>query len=123
MQLLQPQEVEVYYILPAIRRELSLALKRLGKTQHEIAQLLGVTDAAVSQYVSKKRAKDARFPAEFVPIVKAAATRIVDKESMIRETQGILKRARDTNMICRLHAQVSGEIPKGCDACFGKVDA
>ena len=115
---LQPQEVEVFYILPAIRRELSIALKALGKPQKEIAQLLGVTEAAVSQYISHKRATDVAFPEDLKESITAAAKRITDKQSMIQETQAILKAARQDKVICKMHEKVTGEIPAGCDICF-----
>ena len=59
--LLQPQEIEVFYILPALRRELAVSLKSAGKSQKAIAGLLGVTEAAVSQYFSSKRASQVKF--------------------------------------------------------------
>jgi hypothetical protein len=113
---LQPQEVEVFYLLPAIRRELSTALKGLGKTQKEIAKLLGVTEAAVSQYQSNKRAH-AQFPHEMTARIKEAAVRITDRDSMIRETQAILGVAKADRFICKMHEQVA-DVPKGCDVCF-----
>ncbi|HIH66091.1 MAG TPA: transcriptional regulator, partial [Nanoarchaeota archaeon] len=56
MKLLHPQELEVFYFIPAIRKELSVQMKKKGKGQREIANLLGITEAAVSQYISSKRA-------------------------------------------------------------------
>ncbi len=116
MHLLQPQEVEVFYILPAIRKELSVALKARGKTQAEIARLLGVTPAAVSQYLHDKRAGTA-FPRELRRLVENRAGEISDQESMIREVQRILERAKKTRLICRLHAQLTN-IPTSCTVCF-----
>jgi len=114
---LQPQEVEVFYILPAIRRELSIALKELGKSQKEIAKLLGVTEAAVSQYISQKRGQDVHFPKELALQIRQSATRITDHASMIRETQSVLAKAKHDRFICKMHEQVTN-IPKGCDVCF-----
>jgi predicted transcriptional regulator len=114
---IHPQEVEVFYILPAIRRELSIALKDLGKSQREIAKLLGVTEAAVSQYISKKRGQDVRFPAELAAAIRKAAPHITDRDSMIKETQRILSSAKDNKLTCKLHEQVA-DVPKGCDVCF-----
>jgi predicted transcriptional regulator len=114
---LQPQEVEVFYILPAIRRELTRALKALGKPQKEIAQLLGVTEAAVSQYLSAKRASEVQFPEELAKEIRTCAPRITDRSSMIRETQAILSASRKDGLICRMHEQVAA-VPKGCDVCF-----
>ena len=39
---LQPQELEVFYVIPALRREFSLRLKESGKSQKDIAKVLGV---------------------------------------------------------------------------------
>ena len=57
-----PQEIEVRYIIPAIRRELaSLLIKEHYKTQKEAAKILGLTEAAISQYQHSKRAKEVVF--------------------------------------------------------------
>lgn len=45
----------------AIKAKLAKALKKKGKSQKEIAEMLGVTEAAVSQYLSGKRAKAAKL--------------------------------------------------------------
>lgn len=115
---LQPQEVEVFYILPAIRRELSIALKVLGRSQKDIAKLLGVTEAAVSQYISQKRANDVKFPQEITEKIKQAAPRITNHESMIKEIQVILADAKENRFICKMHEQVANDIPRGCNVCF-----
>lgn len=51
-----PSEIIVWYILPALRKELVLELKALGLKQKQIAEKLEITEAAISQYVSSKRA-------------------------------------------------------------------
>jgi len=53
---MQPCESAVKYKVPAIKAELARKLKKEGKSQKDIAKLLGVTEAAVSQYLSGKRA-------------------------------------------------------------------
>jgi len=121
MMMLQPQEVEVYYILPAIRRELALELKRLGRSQRAVADVLGVTGAAVSQYLSGKRAQT-EFPVALRKEIAHAAPRITDRESMVREMQRILASAREDRVICRLHEKLAGDIPQGCDICFAKTE-
>ncbi len=51
-----PCEIVVWYVLPMIRRELSRELVQAhGMTQAEVARMFGVTDAAISQYLKKKR--------------------------------------------------------------------
>jgi predicted transcriptional regulator len=44
-------------ILPAIRKELVISLLKTKKKQKEIAAIIGVTPAAVTQYIKGKRAK------------------------------------------------------------------
>lgn len=69
-----PQEVEVWYVLPAIRRELAKVMKTKtikrendeGKmmdhkiTQKEIARMLGVTEPAITQYLLEKKGRRSR---------------------------------------------------------------
>jgi hypothetical protein len=51
-----PCEEAVWYILPIIRKEFAKSLiKDHGLTQRKAAEKLGITESAVSQYVSKKR--------------------------------------------------------------------
>ncbi len=114
---IHPQEVEVFYILPAIRRELTIALKELGKSQKDIAKLLGVTEAAISQYQSSKRASDVKFPKELADDIRSIASQITDRQSMIEQTQRILTKAKSNKLTCKLHEQFAN-IPKGCDVCF-----
>ncbi len=71
---MMPQEVEVWYVLPAIRRELAKVMKtkvvqRTNEegemkehkiTQKEIAKMLGVTEPAITQYLLKKKDKRSR---------------------------------------------------------------
>jgi len=71
---MMPQEVEVWYVLPAIRRELAKVMKtkvitRVDEngekvdhkiTQKEIARMLGVTEPAITQYLLKKKGQRSR---------------------------------------------------------------
>ena len=46
----------VWYLLPLIRKEFARSLiKDHGLTQRKAAEKLGITESAVSQYISKKR--------------------------------------------------------------------
>jgi predicted transcriptional regulator len=49
-------EIVTWYLLPATRREISsIMIKDYGMQQKDAAMFLGVTNAAVSQYLSRKR--------------------------------------------------------------------
>jgi len=50
-----PCEIIVWDVLPGIRAALAEELVKNGISQKEASKMLGITPAAVSQYVSKKR--------------------------------------------------------------------
>lgn len=57
-----PQEVEVWRLIPPIRRRLSRVLsKEHGLSYDKIAKAFGITKAAVLQYVNNKRASKIRL--------------------------------------------------------------
>ena len=78
---MMPQEVEVWYVLPAIRRELAKVMKtkvvpRKNEdgdmvdhkiTQKEIARMLGVTEPAITQYLLKKKGRRSRGDQVAIP--------------------------------------------------------
>jgi predicted transcriptional regulator len=52
-----PCEIIVWHILPAIRRELTkIMIEKHGLTQKEAAKKMGLTEAAISRYLTGKRA-------------------------------------------------------------------
>jgi hypothetical protein len=115
--LLQPQEIEVFYVLPAVRRELALAMKAAGKSQKEIAHLLGVTEPAVSQYMSSKRAAQLTFSDKLKDAFRQSAARISGELSLMREMQNLLLVVRRERVVCQVHESL-GHAPKGCNVCF-----
>ncbi len=117
LKLLQPQEIDVYYLLPAIRRELTLALKKQGFDQKTIAKRLHVTESAVSQYVSSKRAAEVVFTARILEYIRTASTMVVDDKSLMIEMQKILAFSHEDKIICKLHEKLS-KLPINCDVCF-----
>ena len=52
-----PCEKAVWYNLPRIRADIAAGLVKAGMTQSQAAKKLGVTPAAVSQYINKKRGR------------------------------------------------------------------
>ena len=115
--LIMPQEVEVFYIIPSIRKELACAMKAAGKKQRDIAELLCVKESTVSQYISEKRGAEFKFDKNIKEAAAEAAPRIKDKLSLISETQKLLRLVKESNVLCEIHKAVS-DVPKGCDVCF-----
>jgi hypothetical protein len=119
IELVQPQELEVYYILPALRRELAKAMKQAGRSQKQIAELFGISEAAVSQYAHAKRGADVEFTTAMQETIRESAARIADKVAFLRETQQLLRKIWGERMICNVcHDQNGCAIPKNCAVCF-----
>ena len=112
-ELLLPQELETYYILPTLRTALAIELKAQGKKQTEIANIFGVTPSAISQYSSKKRGSEVTFPTEIIEIIKQTAPKIKDRFTYIKEIQHLLKMIRSTNTLCQIHHQLN-DLPLNC---------
>lgn len=115
--LLQPQEIEVFYVLPAVRKEIAICMKSSGKSQKEIAKLLGVTEPAVSQYMSSKRASLLKFNDKVKSAIKESASRIVSETTLMREMQRLTAIIRNERVICQVHASLGGA-PTNCNVCF-----
>ncbi len=118
---LLPEEVIVWYIIPAIRRELTVTLYKKGLKQSEIAKLLNLTNAAVSQYLKAKRATTIKFDDETLKILEEAAESILendDLENLIRQIENIINYLRKTRKICKIHSDLNNRIPDECTACI-----
>lgn len=85
------QEIETYYLIPAIRRELAKLMIKKGKSQHEVAEKLRLTKSAVSQYVSGKRGK--KFILE-AGIVKECCEKILNGTHYLRAIQDLLTKLK-----------------------------
>ncbi|MGB9637007.1 MAG: transcriptional regulator [Thermoplasmata archaeon] len=76
-----PCERAVWEILPAIRRELSIILvKEHAISQRNTAKILGLTEAAVSQYINAKRGENLSFSSEIMREIKKSAGAILVNE-------------------------------------------
>lgn len=99
---LLPQEIEVWYIIPAIRKELSkLLVKVHGLTFEDAGDILGISKAAVSQYLSNKRANKIDLPGDVKKeLEKSAKIIIKDKTKVVNEIQKIIKIMRKKKCCC-----------------------
>jgi predicted transcriptional regulator len=144
---MMPQEVEVWYVLPAIRREIAKVMKtkevpRIGEdgkvhqhriTQKEIAKMLGVTEPAITQYLLKKKGMRSRgdqvvIPERFIKEIEKSADAMIASyqkglseddlyEIMTREVNRIIKVIRDDGAMCDIHRQFSAHVKGDCNAC------
>ena len=118
-----PQEIEVRYILPAIRRELArIFIQEYKLSQKETASILGLTEAAVSQYQHSKRAKEVVFSEKVIDEIRVSAKRILADKSMHRQTlmAEMFRVSNLTNVkqiLCDLHRSQSKDLGN-CNICF-----
>ena len=85
--------------LPVIRREIAESMiNNFGLTQKETAEKLGVTPAAVCQYVSRKRGRLEIKDETILLEIKVSAERIINKGNgnVIPETCRICKMLRNS---------------------------
>ncbi len=113
-----PQEIEVWYIIPALRRELAKSMIELGLTQKQIADKMGITEAAVSQYLSLKRAKEVTFSNAILNEIKKSAERIVKNEEILIEMVRLASLTSVKHVMCDLHKKQDSNLPDGCNICF-----
>lgn len=120
LKVIHSQEIEAWYVLPLIRKELALAMKQEGLDQKSIAKLLGVTAAAVSQYVNNKRGNDHSLEGHLKIDFTNSAKAIRDDSSLIfAEVQKLLKILWNEGIVCKIHKAKSWHPDKeDCEICF-----
>jgi len=117
--LVHPQEVEVFYLLPALRRDIALSLKTQGKDQKQIAKILGVSEPSISHYFNSKRATDVIFSQEIKNAIKKSAITIITQQDALKATQQLLQMIHQEREICKVcHDVNKTTIPVGCTVCY-----
>ena len=112
-----PQELEVWYVLPAIRSQLAKALLKKGLSQTEIAKKIGVTRGAVSHYITQKRANELKFNQKINKAIEKSAAVIAAKGNFIAETQKICELVKKEIGLCKISKDL-GFAPQDCRECF-----
>lgn len=116
-----PCELIVWYVLPTIRAELAKELIKLGLSQKEVSEKLGITQAAVSQYVKDKRGKGIPVNKQIRNSIKKLAIDIAEGDSRKDIIPGlcmICSIVKSSGSLCDLHKEEDSNL-EGCDVCFG----
>jgi len=104
-----PCEYMMWNGLPVIRKEIAESMiNNFGLNQKEAAKKLGVTPAAVCQYVSKKRGKIKIVDKSILIEINKSAERIIQSEVVIVVSE--------TCRICKILIS-KGVFPLICDSC------
>lgn len=114
----QPQEIEVWYLIPSLRRKIARCMvKKHGLSQRKTAELLGITESAVSQYVNEKRAKDSALSCGIAKAIESSSKRMINRQSnFIIETQKLLRIAQKDGTLCSIHKKYDC-VPEKCNYC------
>ncbi len=94
-------------------------IKNHGLNQKEAAKQLGITDAAISQYLSAKRGKVKITDPDILSDIKISAKRIIEgnEKNLIEETCricGLLRKSKVFSDICKAHM---GDLAFACVFC------
>ena len=118
-----PQEIEVWHLIPALRRELAkFLIKDYGLTQKKVSLILGISEAAVSQYLKSKRAKEIQFSKKELEEIKLASKNIFEKpDSLIEILFDLSLCFRGSKTVCKLHRAKDSHVPKKCEVCMKGV--
>ena len=93
---LTPCEIMLWDRLPAIRRAFAISLiNDHGLSQRDAAEKLGVTPAAVCQYLSKKRGHNLTFTTTVQQEILISAQHIMNDASPATETCRICRLIQD----------------------------
>ena len=119
MSMSMPQEIEVWYLIPALRRELTKVLINNHKiSQKEVASLLGITEAAVSQYKNDKRGEKIKFAKEEKERIKKAAKKMLSKKKeSLNEFYQLTLSFRGGKTLCDLHKKHDKNVCGDCRVC------
>jgi len=115
-----PQEIQVWYVLPALRRELAVTLiRKYSMPQKKVASIMGLSEGAVSQYLSSKRGASVKFAVEVTKEILVSARRISNYgSSAMDELMRLSSLEEVKQMVCSLHMRQDSSVEKGCDICF-----
>ncbi|MEM2932751.1 MAG: Fis family transcriptional regulator [Candidatus Pacearchaeota archaeon] len=111
--MIHPQEIETWYVIPAIKYNLAKALKDKTKIT-EIANILATTPSAVSQYLHRKRGQEVKFNKMKKEFEKSANRLIKNKKLLLKEINLLLDLAKKLGITCKVCKKYNKEINKFC---------
>ncbi len=113
-----PQELEIWYLIPALRRELAnIFISEFKLNQKKVSKILGITESAVSQYLSSKRGNELKFSKKELNKIKKTAQKMMKSKKANEEFYKLCIKLRGAESLCKLHRKHDKSISKKCDLC------
>ncbi len=110
-----PCEFSMWYVVPYIRSRVAQSMVTdLGMKQAHAARKLGVTDAAVSQYLSGKRAKtemDEQWLLDEIKVTAKAISMAETETDVGKEICRVCKLVQNSNFMEKLNSGACGRCP------------
>jgi uncharacterized protein len=114
-----PQEIEVWYLIPALRKEIAkILVKNSHMTQKKVSKVLGISEGAISQYFRAKRGNELKFSDDELGEIRETAEKIFeDPEHYNEELYRLCVKFRGAESVCSFHKKHDKSLPKNCDLC------
>jgi uncharacterized protein len=114
-----PQEIAVWYIIPSLRKEIAKAMIAEGIPRKRVGVVLGLTQAALSQYVSSKRGTNLSFSKGQKELIKKTAKKILsDEKNTLKYLYELTKKFMGAENVCKLHKSKDDCLPVNCKICW-----
>lgn len=116
-----PQEVDVWYILPAIRKKIALCLLDNNMSQKDVASLMKTSEATISHYKKEKRVKEDVLGSSIDVDIKNAVTRIISKNDLLfSEILKLSNIVKENGLFCKIYHEKTtmDSTTKPCNGCM-----
>ena len=116
-----PCELVVWYVLPAIRKDIARELvDSHNMSQTEVAKRFGVTGAAISQYLKKKRGENLQIEESpdrqvYVDAIKGSAARIAAGAGVFADEVCVMcKVVKKMGLLKKIYEEQTGNEAPAC---------
>ncbi len=120
-----PEELVASHLLPTVRSMLAHRLKAEGLRESKIAQLMGLSQAAVSKYLRGRVKVEPIFlkhpgvEATVATIARGLSSGKMSAFLALAEMEGLIRRLEDRGALCTLHESLMPELAElGCSLCI-----
>lgn len=117
-----PCEIISKYLLPATRALIAkILIEKYGYTQIIAASKLGLTQSAMSRYLTLERGTKITLSKEVRKFADEIASYIasdqLSDEDMLKKFCAMCKAVREDGILCKLHREIT-TLTKNCKVCF-----